>query len=343
MDGKLALLRVPRSSRLCLGVIGLPLFLVSCGVASGPGQGHLTAAESQQFASNILQSAEALSDGNTLVAALQAADSAIDYLLPGLGDDGPDWLSRVEFEWDVQRDDKPEFSILTVQPLFQSEEKQDTFFTQLRAARNFTSGEYRTTTNVGLGYRRLFSDSKLLLGANAFIDNEWKNNHSRLGLGVEARWSGFDLYANYYLGLSGKKSAGGGITEEALDGYDLELTTQVPYLPWARVRGQYFLWDTKSLSENIDGYTGAVELDIHQNFQLEFGYTDDDFNDGFVFAKIRFTPGSRGRPTLLSDQAVSDQAFNLRDMRGYTLDKVRRVNNIVVERTSSGVTISRLN
>jgi len=46
---------------------------------------------------------------------------------------------------------------------------------------------------------------------------------------------------------------------------------------------------------------------------------------------------------LLSDHAIADRAFDLRDMRAHTLDKVRRVNNIVLERTSSGVTISRSN
>ncbi len=291
----------------------------------------------------MVQSAQALSDGSSTVAALQAAESAVEYLLPGLGADGPEWLSRFEFEWDVQEDDKPEFSVLTVQPLFQSEEEQDTVFTQLRVARDYAFGVHRTTTNAGVGYRRLFSDDKVLLGANAFIDNEWKMNHSRLGLGAEARWSGFDLYANYYKGLSGRQSVGGGIFEEALDGFDVELTAQVPYLPWARVRGQYFFWDTVSLNDDNDGLTGAVELDIHQNLQVELGYTDDDLNDGYMFAQVRFILGNRGRPALFSDQAVAEQAFNLRDMREYTLDKVRRVNTIVVERASSGVTISRLN
>ncbi len=303
-----------------------------------------TPAQGQQLAYDVFQSARALSDGGTMVAALQAAETAVEYWLPGLGDDdGPEWLSRVEFEWDVQEDDKPEFSLLTVQPLYQTEDRQDTFFTQLRIARDWTLGTYRVTTNAGVGYRRLVADNQVLLGVNAFYDREWKYNHERLGVGAEARWAGLDLYANYYKALTGKRNAGTDIFEEALDGFDVELTAQVPYLPWARVRGQYFVWDTEATNDDIKGYTGSIEMDLHQNLQVEFGYTDDDFSDGYMFAQFRFIPGNRQRPALLSDRAVAEQAFDLRDMREHTLDKVRRVNKIVLERTATGVTISRLN
>ena len=314
-----------------------------CAPVAGSTWSTKSPVRAKQLARNLQQSATSLSAGNATVAALQATESAVEYWLPGLGDDGPEWLSRFEFEWDVQEDDKSEFSVLTVQPLYQSEQEQDTVFTQLCAARDWTFGGHRTTTNAGLGYRRLIADNQILVGANAFFDYEWKVDHSRAGLGAEARWTGLDLYVNYYKGLSGKQSAGANIFEEVLDGFDAELTAQVLYLPWARVRGQYFVWDTKAVGDDIDGYTGAIELDIHQNLQIELGYTDDDFNDGYMFAQFRFIPGNRKRPALLSDHAIAEQPFDLRDMRNHTLDKVRRVNNIVLERSSAGVTISRLN
>lgn len=116
----------------------------------------------------------------------------------------------------------------------------------------------------------------------------------------------------------------------------------MPYLPWARVRGQYFVWDTLALDDDITGYTGSIEMDLHQNLQVEFGYTDDDFNDSYMFAQFRFIPGNRQRPALLSDHAIAERAFDLRDMREHTLDKVRRENTIIVERTTGGtITISR--
>lgn len=299
-------------------------------------------AEASRFAQGLYDSAKSVAQGSPTRAALKATESAIDYWLPGLGDDGPEWLSRFEFDWNVGEDDKPEFSLLTVQPLYQSRDSRDTIFTQLRIARDYSFGKYRTTTNIGLGYRRLVANNNVLLGANVFFDREWRFNHSRLGFGGEARISGFDLFVNYYDALTGKHNTSTTTFEEALNGFDAELTAQVPYLPWARVRGKYFTWDTKALGDNIDGYTASVELDLHQNIQLEAGYTDDDFNDGVWFLTMRFIPGNRHRPVLASSRAIDSQAFQWRDMRDYTLDKVRRQNTIVVERTSGGsVTISR--
>ena len=49
------------------------------------------------------------------------------------------------------------------------------------------------------------------------------------------------------------------------------------------------------------------------------------------------------RPVMLSDRAVSNVAFEKRDMRNYTLDKVRRENRIIVERKGGGIIVARGN
>ena len=49
------------------------------------------------------------------------------------------------------------------------------------------------------------------------------------------------------------------------------------------------------------------------------------------------------RPAMLSDKVVSNQLFEQRDMRNYTLDKVRRENRIMVERTGGGIVVARGN
>ncbi len=335
--------RVKFSSFIKFAVVIPLLFLPAWAVSSGKlDQPSKDQAARSQFANEILYSVTTLTKGDWTEAALRSAEAAIEFWWPGIGGKEPDWLSRTEFELDVGEDDKPEFSLLTVQPLFQSANKRDTIFTQLRVARNFSSGEHRITTNAGLGYRRLLANNTILVGANLFYDYEWKFQHSRIGVGGEVRFSAFDFYVNYYNALSGKRGAGTDTSEEALDGLDVELTAQVPYLPWARVRGKYFTWDTKALENNIDGYSSSVEMDLHQNLQVEAGYTDDDFNKGVWFVKLRFIPGNRNRPVLASNRAIDTEAFRMRDMRDHTLDKVRRQNNIIVERTTGGsITVSR--
>ncbi len=237
--------------------------------------------------------------------------------------------------------------MLTVQPLFQSEDKQNTVFTQLRVARDFTFGSHRTTINAGLGYRRLVWDDRVLLGVNAFFDHEWDNDHNRVGGGGEARWSGFDLYLNYYEAVSSERSAGASITERALDGYDVELTSQIPYLPWVRGRGRYFHFDSEAQANNIDGFSASLEMDLQQNVQFEVGFSDDDVTEGrFWFAQFRFRLGGGDRPVLTSTRWIDAEPFRWRDMREHTLDKVRRDNTIVIERTTAAggtatITISR--
>ncbi|MBN1269769.1 MAG: inverse autotransporter beta domain-containing protein, partial [Kiritimatiellae bacterium] len=56
--------------------------------------------------------------------------------------------------------------------------------------------------NVGLGYRHLFPDKSLILGANVYYDSRWTqhdNQFNQLGLGVEMLSAWVDARANYYL------------------------------------------------------------------------------------------------------------------------------------------------
>ncbi len=291
----------------------------------------------------LAQPAASLLGGNGSGAVTGAADALLRYGLPNLLQDAPVWAQRFEIEWDMQDGRKPELSILTVQPLYESDGKQHTVFTQLRLAHNYQFGDARTTANIGVGFRRLFRDNTVLLGANSFLDHEWRERHSRISVGGEARWSGFDFYTNWYKGVSGNRSLGSGRFEEALDGYDLELTAQLPYLQWARVRGRRFFWDTNRAANNVKGWSGSFELDLLKHLQIEFGISDDNFGDRDTFLQIRFVSWSPTPPTMASSSLVDKQAYRLRDMSDYTLKKVRRENEIVVERFASGVVIVRGN
>ena len=171
-------------------------------------------AQKRRIGRSLTRSLQTAAEGDVQSAVVQAVKSGIDFWLPGLGENAPEWAKRIEFEWDIQEDIDPEFSLLTVQPLFQTEDQQHTLFAQLRAARYKQFGDSRTMTNAGLGYRFLAFDNAVLVGTNAFFDYEWDYNHSRYSVGGELHWSGFDLYANNYWGLSGGHSANAGATEE---------------------------------------------------------------------------------------------------------------------------------
>jgi hypothetical protein len=181
--------------------------------------------------------------GNPKAAGLGAVSSLLGAGFTSFLQDAPGWLKRTEVEFDITEMSKPEFSILTVQPLTQSTDYLNTLFSQGRIA---YGRDGRTTLNLGSGYRRLVLREGLMLGVNAFFDYESPFDHRRVGLGSEIRSGPLELNVNYYNAISHKLKADSGTHERALDGYDLELGAQIPYLPWARLFGKYFYWDTGS-------------------------------------------------------------------------------------------------
>ena len=275
-----------------------------------------------------------------------AKSSATNYLFPALGLNAPDWAKRVELEWDVQKDLKPTYSLLTVQPLYQDANKQNTFFIQASQLRYDMLDKFRDTSNVGLGYRRLLFDNQMLVGINAFYDHEWTYGHQRASIGGEAKWAMLDFSTNWYKAISGDKliDAANAITERAMGGWDAEIRSQVPFLPWMQVAVQRYEWKSE-WADNTKGWSYSASADITQNLSIEAGWKRDNYNSSSGFAKFVFRLARTDRPAMLSDKVVSNNAFEQRDMRVYTLDKVRRENRIMVERktttTAGSVIIAR--
>jgi len=280
-------------------------------------------------------------------AAKQRAVEQAKLLLPALGGEQPEWLKRFEFNWDFLTGNKPEQSILTVQPLYQSGGKQDTVFMQGSVYRYALYGDYRWTGNIGTGYRRLLANNTVLLGGNAFFDNEFSHGHRRMSIGAEAKWGPLDFGFNNYFGLSGDKTVHGDL-ERALGGRDLKLKTQVPYLPWAKIGAGYFFWDAHKASRDMTGSTFSADFALHPNFDLSYQWSSFDVNNNSARGEnrvmLRFHLARFGAPTLDGGTFVSSKAFETRDLTGETLAKVDRENRIIVERrTTGGIIIARGN
>ena len=266
------------------------------------------------------------------------------YLLPSLGADAPEWAKRIEFEWNVQKDFKPSYSILTVQPLYQDKDKQNTIFVQASQLRYDQIDKYRDTTNIGLGYRRLLFDNQVLVGINSFFDYEWTYGHERGSVGGELKWAMLDFNANIYRRLSDEKmiDAATSTIERAMSGYDVELRSQMPFLPWVRIGARYYRWQS-DFADDIKGWRYSADADITQNLSIEAGWTNDNVDSNSAYAKVVFRLARTDRPVMLSDKVVSKDIFDKRDMRNYTLDKVRRENKILVERSGGGIVVARGN
>ena len=102
------------------------------------------------------------------------------------------------------------------------------------------------TVNLGLGYRTLINEDRVLLGANIFLDYSFDESHQRNGAGLEAISSVFDLRANYYDATSGIQTLGDGSTEEALDGWDMRLDYHLPIDNDVRIFASLFEFENAS-------------------------------------------------------------------------------------------------
>ena len=111
----------------------------------------------------------------------------------------------------------------------------------------------RQEVNLGLGYRHLFPDSKMILGGNVYYDSAWSlndNQFDQLGMGVEMLTQWVDARFNYYLPEDTTMATDGkpatwtdpyaqnhGIFQEyysyverAREGWDAEIGARLPYI-----------------------------------------------------------------------------------------------------------------
>lgn len=257
----------------------------------------------------------------------------------------PAWVQRIEVTGNFDLDGWRGLEVMTVQPLWRAEDKRSVVFTQLSVTNYRMFDKHRFAGNAGMGYRTLALDGTMMLGVNAFYDYEFLQGHHRTGIGGEIKYGPLDFTANGYLGLN-QRSVGGGSIERVPNGLDFELGSQVPYMPWARAYGKYYVWDHKLDDKPVHGTQLAAEASLHRHLSLESGARRDmgGRTEGFFMLRIKMNTNA---PDGLFDGAplLDNRLFAPRNLSRELLSKVRRENRIILERSNpmqgkSGVTVA---
>ena len=256
---------------------------------------------------------------------------AVENILDGEGD--------TQVRIDMGEDYKPEFSIVTVRPIA-IHHSVDATFIQLQLSDHKIRGDSRLAGNIGVGYRKLSDSKNSMTGANVFFDYDEEGN-ARSSIGVELRSSTFEVLGNYYSGISGAKTVGD-FTERTLDGYDISVVGQVPYIPWVNVIGNSYNWEAEKNSKDSKGEKFSLEMALTPNLIAEVGFDDNNISGTDNFAKITFIYPPRETPTA-STEFVSKKAFVQFDMSSELLSIVRRTNKQIIESEGSGVVMARSN
>ena len=242
----------------------------------------------------------------------------------------PEWLQRTDIGFGLEERNKPEYEINTIQPIYQN--LLNTVFWQGRVAYK----GYNTTLNFGSGYRHLTPSENMMFGLNAFFDTALRYHHKRLGLGGEMFTRYATLRANYYQAISGKtivsNESGIQTYEKALTGYDGSVETPMPFLPWVRFILTGYHW-SGYLGDNINGGKFSFRMTPWSNLEIEAGSGKDNATRWQAFLTANWY---LDRPAhieyRISDQLFSKQVFTPTDITKHRLEKVRRQNDIVVER-----------
>ena len=255
----------------------------------------------------------------------------------------PDWLKRTSYGVVMETEQAPRIYVETVQPLYQSPDKIDTFFTHGRISHQ----DYRGTYSLGLGYRRLMFKDNLLAGINTFFDYQDLHQHYRQGAGLELITKLAEFRTNSYFGLSSKRtvesSAGSETYERVLNGGDVEVGTPLPYLPWCKIFASFYSYDYRKIDKDMSGWKLRGELKPFKFFVVNLETYDDNKGDReytvdsrFNLVFDNFTPKS-----IISALKAAKEPYPDVDLAERTLDRVERNFTIQLEkwRETAGMTI----
>jgi hypothetical protein len=161
---------------------------------------------------------------------------------------GPEWLARVRFDISFDPMFQPRYTVAATQPLLASAYNDASIDLHGRVVYDAAG---RTAGDVGLRYQGRWYDHDLALGVQGGIEDRRLEEFQRYSFGAELRLSPLEVRANVYDDVP-EHPASRQIAERRLDGYDLEVGTQLPFLPWARLRASRF-WQTA-----VNGESGTT-------------------------------------------------------------------------------------
>ena len=237
----------------------------------------------------------------------------------------------LDFNINAQDYLKPTFSIMSVNEIKKLD--SGTIFNQTSI--NTHDGD--ETINIGFGTRKLLNDNTLILGANAFYDHQLTESHERVGVGVEAITSDFDLRYNHYSAMSGRRTNAEGTIERALDGWDLRGDYHLPIDHDVNIFVSAFEFENP---ESVSAYkeTGnkfGVDAKVG-NFAIEAGYMDDNQENDAYFGNIKYVVNFGSD----NQDHSSSNSKSLTDVSDKLYQPVKRENKIrVVKIDASGVVV----
>jgi hypothetical protein len=201
---------------------------------------------------------------------------------------------------------------------------------------NFNS---RSTFNIGLGARHITDDESLIVGANAFYDYESKSGHKRSSLGFELLTSMLEFRANTYNAISGTIVGGAYDTEAALDGRDMKLTANLPYLYSSNVYYSSGKWKD-GLGYETKTKEFGITAEVLPNVFVNVAQQKKDSTKAKTVASISYSVpiGNAAKTKRVMQDGNWDS--RMKPIREKLYKPVQRENRIMKKAIKLGVTVS---
>lgn len=159
---------------------------------------------------------------------------------------GPLWLERVRIELSFDPLLQPRYALAATQPLLASR-YHDSFVDLHGRIVYDTAGQ--TAGSVGLQYRGRWYDQDLRLAVQGGIEDRRLEEFQRFSLDAELHLRPLEVRARLYDDVPARPATRA-IANRRLDGYDLAIGVQVPYVPWASLRAERS-WQTGTNGEAV--------------------------------------------------------------------------------------------
>lgn len=252
-------------------------------------------------------------------------------LIPGEG------LTEASIQ--INEDDNPDLEILALREIEST--NNSNLFTQFSIHTQETNGHDRLIGNLGLGYRKLSEDKSSMMGINVFLDNDFNAGHQRGSVGFELKGANLDLTANSYHKISNMETYKD-TEEQVLSGYTINLASQLPYTPWAKINLQNYAWENEKASSDSEGNSIALESFLTPSVQLEFknDMSDNSGVDDEFTTKLTYIYPPREDGKSMQD-GFSNVAFEKENVQKKLKEKVKRNNNLTVEVQGSIIVTSK--
>ncbi len=223
-------------------------------------------------------------------------------LIPGEG------LTEASIQ--INEDDNPDLEILALRDIEST--NNSNLFTQFSFHTQETNGHNRLIGNLGLGYRKLSEDKSNMMGINVFLDNDFNAGHQRGSVGFELKGANLDFTANSYHKISNMETYKD-TEEQVLSGYTINLASQLPYTPWAKINWQNYAWENEKASSDTEGNSIALQAYLTPSVQLEFknDMSDNSGVDDEFTTKLTYIYPPREDEKSMQD-GFSDVAFEIK-------------------------------